>query len=115
MSSILTPSFELNSSSRDTTTEGSTHDALAAHARRRVIARTVYGAVMASWIVVSAALVAIWYLTTPTGYFWPVWPVLNFVIVALIWGLAVYQRFPFRVSEDRIRAEVERLRAQTSR
>jgi hypothetical protein len=37
---------------------------------------------MAVFCAVMAFLVLIWLLTSPTGYFWPVWP-------ALGWGLAV--------------------------
>ncbi len=81
-------------------------------ARRRVIARAVYLAVLVSWAALSVALVAIWFMTTPGGYFWPVWPIVNFVVAALVWGLAVYQRFPFRVSERRVREEIARLRAE---
>ena len=37
---------------------------------------------LVSYLSVIGFLVAIWFLTSPFGYFWPVWP-------ALGWGLAI--------------------------
>lgn len=52
-------------------------------AERRVqIARTSFQAHATTYTVVNALLVAIWFLTSPGAYFWPVWP-------ALGWGVAV--------------------------
>lgn len=79
-------------------------------ARAIVIARTVYKAVVAFWVVTVVLMVGIWWLTTPGGYFWPMWPALGMGMAAVIWGLALYGRFPFRVRQDQVEREMERLR-----
>lgn len=40
-------------------------------------ARRTLPAHVRSWLVLAALLVGIWALTTPGGYFWPVWPMLG--------------------------------------
>jgi hypothetical protein len=45
-----------------------------------------------SYLLVSAMLVAIWLLTTPGGYFWPVWPILGWGIGLASHGLASRSR-----------------------
>lgn len=47
--------------------------ALAAHEQ----ARRALPAHVRSWLALVALLVTIWALTTPGGYFWPVWPALG--------------------------------------
>ncbi len=87
------------------------NDALERRARTLVIAKNVYKAVVALWIVASAGMLLIWWLTTPGGYFWPVWPILGMGVAAVIWGLALHGRTPFRVHQDQVEREMERLRA----
>jgi len=41
---------------------------------------------VAVWGVLSAFFVLIWLLTTPTGYFWPVWPILGIGVSVGIHG-----------------------------
>ena len=45
-----------------------------------------------SYLLVMAMLVAIWALTTPGGYFWPVWPMLGWGIGLATHGLAERSR-----------------------
>ena len=59
------------------------------HARAIVIARTVYTAVLVVWAVAIAGMLLIWWLTTPDGYFWPVWPILGLAVAAIVWGLVL--------------------------
>lgn len=80
-------------------------------ARALLIARTVYKAVVALWIVAGAGMLLIWWLTTPGGYFWPVWPILGMSVAAVIWGLAIHGKAPFRVRQEQVEREMERLRA----
>lgn len=47
----------------------------AAHAAR--LARRSLPAHVRSWLALAALLIGIWLLTTPGGYFWPVWPILG--------------------------------------
>jgi hypothetical protein len=42
-----------------------------------------------SYLLVMALLVAIWLLTTPGGYFWPIWPALGWGIGLASHGLAI--------------------------
>lgn len=83
----------------------STHDCtesylLERRARALVIARNVYKAVVLLWGIVSIGMVLIWQLTTPGGYFWPVWPILGMSVAAVIWGLAIYGKGPFQVRQE---------------
>ena len=50
---------------------------------RRSVAYTVARAHLHTYVMVAALLVAIWLLTTPGGYFWPIWPL-------LFWGWFVF-------------------------
>ncbi|WAP51805.1 hypothetical protein OL239_19110 [Arthrobacter sp. ATA002] len=79
-------------------------------ARVIVIARTVYKVMLVVWGVAVVGMLIIWWSTTPEGYFWPVWPALGLSVAALLWGLALYGRFPFRIREDKVAEEVERQR-----
>ncbi|MDO5645918.1 MAG: hypothetical protein Q4G21_09585 [Dermabacter sp.] len=88
--------------------------ALERRARATVISRTVYKGVVTLWVVSAAGMLAIWWLTTPGGYFWVIWPVLGMSTAALIWGLAIYGKPPFRVRRDQVEREVARLRARQS-
>jgi signal transduction histidine kinase len=54
--------------------------------RRRLIGLTVTGLVAAAIILAS---IAVWELTTPDGYFWPVWPLLSLVLIVGIAGWVV--------------------------
>lgn len=79
-------------------------------ARTLVIAKTVYKGVVVLWVIGAAAMLAIWQITTPDAYFWPIWPILGMTVAGIIWGLALYGRFPFKVSESRVDEELVRLK-----
>src|SRR5215207_4713489 len=55
-----------------------------------------FGAHASSCLLVMALLVTIWLLTTPGGYFWPVWPMLGWGI-----GLASHGLATLRLRSDR--------------
>jgi hypothetical protein len=57
--------------------------------RRQAGARKGFGAHAASYVLVMAMLVVIWLLTSPGGYFWPVWPMLGWGIGLASHGLAI--------------------------
>ncbi|MCQ1956443.1 hypothetical protein NNX39_08020 [Arthrobacter sp. zg-Y826] len=78
-------------------------------ARRRVIAKTIYKGVVGLWLLLAVLQVAIWYFTTPDGYFWPVWPILGTLVAAVVAGIPVYAGRP-AISDRRIEAEVARMR-----
>lgn len=90
----------------------SNEDAVRAHARRRIIGRRIYLWVVAIWTVAAIGMVLLWAALTPTGYFWPVWPILGWVSAALVWGIILYAGQRFRIAEASIDAEVQRLSAR---
>lgn len=70
---------------------GRRRDEAAARAAARA-RRTLPGHV-ASWLGLAALLVGIWLLTTPGGYFWPVWPILG-TSWCLLGHVAAARRLP---------------------
>jgi hypothetical protein len=56
--------------------------------RRGPGAKKGFAAHATSYLLVMALLVTIWLLTTPGGYFWPVWPMLGWGIGLASHGLA---------------------------
>jgi hypothetical protein len=51
-----------------------------------------FGAHATSYLMVMALLVTIWLLTTPGGYFWPIWPMLGWGIGLASHGLATLRQ-----------------------
>lgn len=80
-------------------------------ARRIVVAKNVYKAIIGLWVLAAAAQLLVWGLTTPGGYFWPVWSLLGMTVAAVIAGLLIYGRTPFRVRQDQVAREISRLQA----
>ena len=70
--------------------------------------RDFYAHVMV-YLLVNAFLVIIWWMTSPGGFFWPVFPIVGWGIGVAGNAWDVYARKPF--SEDEIRREQERLRS----
>jgi signal transduction histidine kinase len=73
--------------------------AIAIHSRRvprRWRAVAIHGGTLG---VVALFLVAVWAVTMPGGYFWPMWPILAFVLTVGAHALAVRRRSPL---EERI-------------
>lgn len=60
------------------------------------------------WLAVSAAVVIIWWFSTPGGYFWPVWPILGMAIAVPILGYAAFNKPG--PSEKEIEQEMTRLK-----
>ncbi len=88
-----------------------TDASLRMRARRTIIARNIYLAVVGLWVLAALGMLAIWLATTPSGYFWPVWPIAGWTVAAVAWGIPLFSRRRPRISESRIDAEVNRLRA----
>ena len=61
---------------------------------------------VAAYVLVNAMLVAIYLLTDPGGFFWPVFPILGWGIGLFFHGWDVYSAPP---TEQRIRKEMARL------
>jgi membrane protein YdbS with pleckstrin-like domain len=88
-----------------------TEENLQRRARSIVRAKNIYKAVVVFWVLAMAIQVLVWWLTTPTGYFWPVWPILGLIVATVVAGVIIYGGAPFRVREDQVARELARLRA----
>ena len=84
------------------------HD-LRKRAEKRLKAKRDLGAHALAYVLVNAFLVVIWAMTSPSGFFWPAFPILGWGI-----GLAfnVWDVYSPEPTEDKIRAEMDRLRRQ---
>ncbi|MDQ4137790.1 MAG: 2TM domain-containing protein [Actinomycetota bacterium] len=80
-------------------------------ARKRLKARKDFFNYLMIWGAVSLLLVAIWLFSSPTGYFWPIWPILGMGIAALFIAIDAFgMRRP--ITERDVDSEVERLRSR---
>ena len=59
------------------------------------------------YFLVNAFLVVIWAVTTPSGFFWPIFPIVGWGIGVVMNAWDVY--FAEDLSEDQIQDEIERL------
>jgi uncharacterized membrane protein len=86
-------------------------DDLRTIARKRLKARKDFFDFLMIWAAVSLLLVAVWFFSTPTGYFWPVWPILGMGIAALFMAMDAFGvRRP--ITERDVDAEMDRLRGR---
>jgi hypothetical protein len=61
---------------------------------------------LASFVVGSVVFVLIW-LTTGSGYFWPIWPILGWGIGLVAHALVVFGGYR-PISEEQIQREIDR-------
>jgi len=63
------------------------------------------------YAVVSVITSGVWLMTTPTGYFWPVWVFFGMGVGAVFAGLDAYGKLSNKpITQAEIDAEVERLK-----
>jgi len=60
-------------------------------ARKRVALKKGLTIHAMCYVIVNVFLVAIYYLTTPGGYFWPVWPIIGWGVGLLIHAIVTMQ------------------------
>ena len=77
-------------------------------AKKRIKARREFWSLLAVLVVISLFLVAIWFLTGASSYFWPIWPLMGFVIAILFSGLNAFGVINREVTERDIDAELAR-------
>ena len=84
-----------------------TRDALRERAVKRLKKRRDFYGHILVYLLVNAFLVVIWAVTTPGGFFWPVFPLVGWGIGVVMnaWDVYVAEE----VSEDRILREMEHL------
>lgn len=89
------------------TTPTTDHGDLRSRAIERLQRKREFWSHLAAYVLVNTALVVIWAMTG-AGFFWPVFPVLG-------WGIGVFfhawETFTAGPKEERIRREMDRLRA----
>lgn len=57
-------------------------------AKAEAAARAAWGGHLGAYLSVNAMLIVIWALTTPGGYFWPMWPLMGWGIGLVSHGMA---------------------------
>ncbi len=80
---------------------------------QRIKARYDFKVHLVVFVVVNAALIAMWYATSRSadgalGFFWPIFPLLGWGIGLALHGYTTY--FPPAVTEEQIQREMGRLR-----
>jgi uncharacterized membrane protein len=85
-------------------------------AKRKLKAKQDFRNILVVWTFVFILTTAIWFFTTPAGYFWPVWPAFGVGIAVLVIGYQAYGKgFDRPITDDDIDAEVERLKKNGGR
>lgn len=86
---------------------------LMARARKSAVARADFRKHLVVYAAVLGLLVAIWLLTTPGGYFWPIWPALGWGLGLVLHGASLgWDSGP---SQEQVEAEARRLAAREQR
>lgn len=88
---------------------GATEKEIREQAIARVKAKDSLRSVAGSWVVVTIVVLVVYFVTTPGGYFWPIWPILGvgFAVASSAWS--VY-RMGHDNREARIQAEIDRIK-----
>lgn len=84
------------------------NEELRALATKRLKAKADFKNYVGIWIAITVLLVAIWFLTSPGSYFWPIWPIFAMGVAALFVGLDAYGPSK-HISDNAIDAEMARL------
>ena len=90
-------------------------DDLRKAARHNLKARNDFKVMLAIFVVITVVLIAIWFFSTGgDGYFWPIWPIIGFVIASAFAGLDAYGITRRHITEADIDAEVARITGKRS-
>lgn len=86
-------------------------DKLREFARKQLKKKQDFKQYLWTYAGVSALVSGIWFVTTPTGYFWPIWVIFGMGVGALFAGLDAYGKLSEKpITDADVDAEVERLR-----
>ena len=84
-------------------------------AEKRVRNRRQFWGSVGSMVVLFVIFVLVWGLTSDwSGYFWPMWPGVAFVIAILFQALSVYGPLGRPISQQQIDDEVRRMGGDTN-
>jgi len=79
-------------------------------ARQQLKKKQGFKTYLAVYVGVTGLVTAIWFLTSPGNYFWPIWVIFGMGIGAVATGLDAYgKRWSKPITEADVDAEVERL------
>ena len=86
-------------------------DKLREFARKQLKKKQDFKQYLWTYAGVSALVTGVWFVTTPTGYFWPIWVIFGMGVGALFAGLDAYGKLSEKpITDADVDAEVERLR-----
>ncbi|MBX0298710.1 2TM domain-containing protein [Cryobacterium sp. 1639] len=85
------------------------NDELRTLARKRLKARRDFWNYCGVWLGVSLIVTAVWLLTDPGGYFWPIWPIGGMGIAAFFIGLDAFGPNRGIITEEAIDEEVAKI------
>jgi hypothetical protein len=79
-------------------------------AKKRLKKQAEFKRYLWTWLGVSVLTSAIWFITSPGEYFWPIWVVFGMGMGALFQGISAYGKAPTVITDKDIDAEVEKLK-----
>ena len=79
-------------------------------AKKRLKKQAEYKRYLWTWLGVSVLTTAIWFITSPGEYFWPVWVIFGMGIGALFSGIDAYGKKPDLITDSDIDAEVAKMK-----
>ena len=86
-------------------------DALREFAQKQLKKKQDFRTYMWVYAAVVALTSGVWFITTPSAPYWPIWVVFGMGIAAIFVGLDAYGRLGGKpITDDQIDAEVERLK-----
>lgn len=86
-------------------------DKLREFARKQLKKKQEFKQYLWTYAGVSVLVTAIWFVTSPEGYFWPIWVIFGMGVGALFAGLDAYGRLSAKpITDADVDAEVERLK-----
>lgn len=85
-------------------------DEVREYARAQIKKKRDFKTYLFVYAAVTLVVVGVWFITSPTAYFWPQWTIFGMGIGAIFVGLDAYGVFSAKpITEADIDAEVERL------
>ena len=85
------------------------NDELRALATKRLKAKSDFYHYLLVWLGVSVLVTAVWFLTNPSGYFWPVWVIGGMGVAALFQAISVFGPTRGVISDSAIEAEMKKI------
>lgn len=78
-------------------------------AHKRLKAQADFKHYLLVWAAVSILVVGVWFITSPGGFFWPVWVIGGMAVAALFMGVDAYGPGRGVITDDKVDAEVRRM------